>query len=197
MRVRLSTALAAVLVFLTGCGGGQDPRPPSRTAANGDVFNSADVRFASDMVVHHAQALQLIDMLREHASSGALQDLGERLLDQQPPQTEQMVDWLSDWDQELPETPMDHTNADDNGGMLLTGDEMPGLLSSDEVGELEKLTGTAFARRWAELMAEQQQGAVDMAATETDRGMFKPALKLAAAVADQHANTVELLETFN
>lgn len=192
------SAVAAALVLLAGCGGGGEPQPASRTAYNGDVFNSADVRFASDMVVHHAQGLQLVGMLREHSASSELKALGERLLAEQPLQTEEMVTWLTDWDQEVPETPMDHVNADHHGegGMQLSGDELPGLLSSEQVEELEQLTGTEFDRRWAELMVEHQRGALTMVETLEDQGAFEPARALAATIADQHAETIELLEDF-
>ena len=191
------SAVLATLVLLAGCGGGE-PRPASRTAYNGDVFNSADVRFASDMVVHHAQGLQLVGMLREHAASSELKALGERLLAEQPLQTEEMVTWLTDWDEEVPETPMDHVNADHHGegGMELTGDELPGLLSSEQVEDLEQLTGAEFDRRWAELMIEHQRGALAMVRTVEGQGVFKPARQLATTIADQHAETIELLEDF-
>lgn len=190
------SAVLATLLLLAGCGGGGEPRPASRTAYNGDVFNSADVRFASDMVVHHAQGLQLVGMLREHAASSELKALGERLLAEQPLQTEEMVTWLTDWDEEVPETPMDHVNADHHGegGMELTGDELPGLLSSEQVEDLEQLTGAEFDRRWAELMIEHQRGALTMVETLEDRGAFEPARQLATTIADQHAETIELLE---
>jgi len=192
------SAVAAALVLLAGCGGGGEPQPASRTAYNGDVFNRADVRFASDMVVHHAQGLQLVGMLREHATSSELKALGERLLTEQPLQTEEMVTWLTDWDEEVPETPMDHVNADHHGeaGMQLSGDELPGLLSSEQVEDLEQLTGAEFDRRWAELMVEHQRGALTMVETLEDQGAFDPARELAATIADQHAETIELLEDF-
>lgn len=192
------SAVLATVLLLAGCGGGGEPRPASRTAYNGDVFNSADVRFASDMVVHHAQGLQLVGMLREHAAASELKALGERLLEEQPLQTEAMVTWLTDWDEEVPETPMDHVNADHHGegGMQLSGDEMPGLLSSEQVEGLEKLTGAEFDLRWAELMIEHQRGALAMVETLEDQGAFEPARALAATIADQHAETVELLEDF-
>ncbi len=195
--VLVPTAVLAALILLAGCGGG-DPRPASRTASTGDVFNSADARFASDMVVHHAQALQLVGMLREHATSGELKALGERLLAEQPLQTEQLVTWLTDWDEEIPETPMDHVNADHHGegGMELSGDELPGLLSSEQVEDLEQLSGAEFDRRWAELMVEHQRGALTMAETLEEQGAFEPARQLAATIADQHAETIELLEDF-
>lgn len=189
-------AVLTTLALVAGCGA--EPRPASRTASNGDVYNKADVQFASDMVVHHAQALQLVGMLREHSSSGELKTLGERLLAEQPLQTEQLVTWLTDWDEEIPETPMDHVNADHHGdsGMQLTGDELPGLLSSAQIEDLEQLTGEAFDRRWADLMVEHQQGALAMVETLEDQGVFEPARKIAATIVDEHTRTIDLLGDF-
>jgi len=56
-------ALAVAGVALAGCGSNSSDSPAATTtAANGDVFNAADVSFATNMIPHHAQALQMVDL---------------------------------------------------------------------------------------------------------------------------------------
>ena len=191
-------ALVGVLALLAGCGGSDQERPQTTTAANGDKINQADVEFASDMVVHHAQALQLVTLLREHSDSADLTRIGEDLQTRLSPQNETLVGWLGDWGEEIPETPLDHVHGGhgdgDGDGLELSGDEMPGLLSTEQVEELEGLEGAAFDELWVELMTEHQQGAVTMAADLAEQGVFAPVRELAQTIAAEHRETVAELE---
>jgi uncharacterized protein (DUF305 family) len=191
-------ALVGVLALLAGCGGSDHERPPTTTAANGDKINQADVEFASDMVVHHAQALQLVTLLREHSDSADLTRIGEDLQTRLSPQNETLVGWLGEWGEPIPETPLDHVyggHADgDSDGLELSGDEMPGLLSTEQVEELEGLKGAAFDELWVELMTEHQEGAVAMAADLLEQGVFAPVRELAQTIAAEHRDAVAELE---
>ena len=187
---------AVMLLTLVGCESAS--KPLAMTADNGDRINSADVGFVSDMVVHHAHALQLVNLLRDHSSSDELKALGDRLLTEQAAQNEMMVNWLSEWGEKVPETPLDHVNGahegDDEAGMRLSGDEMPGLLSSDQVEDLEALRGDAFDDAWVALMSEQQEGAIKMAETVQQDGVFAPVRTFARTISAQHAETVAVLD---
>lgn len=78
------TALALSTALVSACSGaGASGQPTaSRTAANGDVFNTADVEFASAMIPLHAQALQLVTLLKggmsARTSSGSPSPSGTR-----------------------------------------------------------------------------------------------------------------------
>lgn len=189
--------VVAAMMLLTVVGCGSVSKPSAMTADNGDRINSADVGFVSDMVVHHAQALQLVNLLRDRSSSEELRALGDRLLTEQAAQNEVMVNWLTEWGEKVPETPLDHVNGahegDDEAGMRLRGDEMPGLLSSDQVEDLEVLRGDAFDEAWVDLMTEQQQGAIKMAEIIRRDGVFAPVRKLARTISAQHAKTLNVL----
>ena len=188
---KLAAALsAATLMFaLAACGGdGSSDAPPARqTAANGDVFNDADVAFATDMIPHHAQALAMVDLTRGRTLSPEVQQLAEEIRSAQGPEIEQMVDWLTAWDKPVPETMRDHANADDHGmsGHDMGGsdvDEMPGMMTDDEMAALGAAHGAAFEQRWLQMMIEHHQGAIAMAKEERQRGVFGPAEKLADSI---------------
>ncbi len=200
MSKTLITLIAVALVLVvTGCGASGNERAATRIAENGDRINQADIDFATDLIVLNAQSLQLVDLIREHSTSGQLTEVGERILEDLSIQTEQLVSWLSDWGITIPETPLDHANGghsdgeDHGGGMTLTGDEMPGILSSDQVDILEKLDGDAFDQKWIDLVVSQRQGAIKIANQVTRLGEFEPLLRVARTTAGEQRATIEIL----
>ncbi|MGN6575348.1 MAG: DUF305 domain-containing protein, partial [Nocardioides sp.] len=72
---------AALTFTLAACGddGESEQAMAEQTATNGDVFNSADVEFATEMIPHHAQALVMVDMTRGRDLSPELQELTENI----------------------------------------------------------------------------------------------------------------------
>ena len=107
----------SLLFTLAGCGddGETEAAQAEQTASNGEVFNDADVDFATAMIPHHAQALVMVDLTLGRELSPEVQQLTEDIQAAQGPEIELMVDWLTQWDQPVPETMRDHTNAEDHG----------------------------------------------------------------------------------
>src|SRR5829696_3177508 len=103
---RLAAAVASGLLLftLTACGDDSDSDAQAeQTASNGDVFNDADVEFATAMIPHHAQALAMVDLTRGRELSPELQKLTEDIQAAQGPEIEEMADWLTEWDKPIPE----------------------------------------------------------------------------------------------
>lgn len=198
---RAALALTATLALtLTACGGSDDDAAPAapRTAADGSVFNDADVTFATEMIPHHAQAVAMVDLMDGRTLDPALVDLGEGIREAQTPEIQQMSAWLTAWDEPVPETVRDHANAHggDHGGDDEDGDGMAGMegmLSADQMAELESADDAAFVDLWVEGMIAHHEGAVAMAETEIDEGANEEAVALAEqVVATQSAEIEEL-----
>lgn len=188
-------AALALTLTLTACGGDAEPTPTTgaaRTAANGDVFADADVSFATEMVPHHAQALQLVDLTVGRDLDPAVAALAEEIRTAQGPEIEQLVDWLTAWDEPIPETARDHENADSGEGM--DDMDMPGMMSTAELDDLAALEGAQFERRWLEMMVEHHRGAIEMARAEQAGGRFGPAVELAGTIAGGQAEQVTEME---
>lgn len=184
---KLSAVLvvAAATITLAGCGSdGAEPQATTYTAANGDEFNDADVSFATDMIGHHAQALLMVDMSMERSLDPEVAALIEGIRSAQAPEIETMVGWLNDWDKPIPETARDHVYAgqDGMGGMDMSGDEMPGMMSSDELDELEAASDVAFRDMWLAMMIAHHEGAIEMAQIEQADGIYPPAIDLAKSI---------------
>jgi uncharacterized protein (DUF305 family) len=185
MRLVLPALLLAIA--LSSCGEGE---PSSDTSEA--PFNDADVAFTTAMVQHHAQALSMTDLTLGRDVSRGLADLGEEIRAEQSAEIEVMVDWLADWDQPVPETVRDHANAHGEGG----GDDhdAPGMLSADDLSELDELSGAAFEERWLELMIEHHEGAVDMAQTQVEDGHARGPVRLAEDMIENQQAEIRTME---
>ncbi len=111
-----------------------------------------------------------------------------------------MSDWLQDWDEEIPETMRDHSNAGhDMEGMGDSMDgldsDMPGMMSGDDFDELENASESAFQTMWLELMIEHHEGAVEMAEEEQENGQYQPAVELAGDVVDTQTAEIEKMKS--
>jgi uncharacterized protein (DUF305 family) len=192
------TALAALLAatsVLAACGSNDEASPPeTQTAANGETFNDADVTFATDMIQHHAQALAMVDLTLGRQLDPEVQQLAEDIRDAQGPEIEQMTDWLTDWDQPIPETMRDHANAHGEGEMEMDSD-MPGMMSAEEMTDLDDATGAEFQQMWLEMMVEHHEGAIEMAQGEQSDGEHTAAIDLAENIESAQQDEISTMES--
>ncbi len=168
----------------------------AQTAANGDVFNAADVSFATEMIPHHAQALVMVDMTDGRDLSSEIRELTADIRAAQGPEIEQMVDWLTQWDKPVPETMRDHTNAENHGmgGDFADSQDMPGMMSDEEMDDLEAARGHDFEAMWLEMMIEHHEGAIEMAEDEQADGIFGPAKALAESIETSQQAEIDLMK---
>jgi uncharacterized protein (DUF305 family) len=120
----------------------------------------ADISFMQGMIHHHAQAVEMVDLLRTRGQSKELQTLGERISISQTDEIKYMKQWLEDRGQ--PAVPghshmagMDHANM---GSMPL----MPGMLTPQQMEALAKSKGAAFDRLFLTGMIQHHNGALIM-----------------------------------
>lgn len=186
-RQRIAILTAVALGFgLAACGDDSDSTDSAsdpQTAANGDVFNQADVEFASDMIPHHAQAIEMVTLTDERPLDPAIKELANQIRDAQVPEVETMSDWLTSWGKEVPETSIDHANAGhDMSDMPSMESDMPGMMSADDMEELRNASDEEFQDMWLEMMIEHHEGAIEMAKTEQADGKYPDAVSLARSI---------------
>ncbi|HVK24972.1 MAG TPA: DUF305 domain-containing protein [Actinokineospora sp.] len=158
-RVSISAALLTVAAVVGGCG-------------TADDHNDQDVAFARAMIVHHAQAVDMAELVPSRSTAKAVIDLAGRVRSAQDPEISLMRDWLAEWD--VPEAAPSHDSHA----------ETPGMMSADEMSGLTSLKGPEFDRRWLEMMIRHHQGAVDMAEAEVEKGLDAEVKALAQKVVD-------------
>lgn len=176
-RIFSSTLLALVAALaLTAC----DTSDNSGDGGDrGSDFNDADVTFTQSMIPHHEQAVRMAKMARLHASTPEVKNLAEVIEAAQGPEIATMEGWLEDWGQD---------ESDSKSGMGHGSDDMPGMMSDDDLSGLEASTGGGFDRMFLTMMIEHHTGAIEMAKTEQSKGKNADAKALAKKIeADQTA----------
>ena len=174
---RRSAAAVLFAAFAAGaCGGGGALRtdaPPGLDAASAAEFealyrartdsartrfNEADVGFITGMISHHAQALVMARLAPTHGASPSVQTLCARIINAQKDEIATMQQWLRDRERPVPEVLADGTIPTMRGadGPML----MPGMLTPEQLLELENARGSEFDRAFLTLMIQHHQGAV-------------------------------------
>jgi uncharacterized protein (DUF305 family) len=133
---------------------------PARPAAAVQTPNEADVNFVTGMIGHHAQALVMAGWAPTHGANAAVRVLCERIINEQRDEIASMQTWLRDRNLPVPEAKPGPMLMKMNGmehEML-----MPGMLTEDQMKELDAARGAEFDRLFLKYMIQHHQGAVTM-----------------------------------
>lgn len=149
--------------------------------------NDTDVTFANDMIPHHGQAVQMVDMVLAKTGNSEVKALAERIKAAQTPEIATMSGWLKGWGQAVPDpyAPM--------AGMSgMTGMSHSGMMSDEQMAKLHGATGVAADKAFLTLMQAHHRGAIDMAKTELAQGANPEAKKVAQSIST--SQTAEIAE---
>jgi uncharacterized protein (DUF305 family) len=200
---RLSAGTAAgvgALVLLTACGGGGDgsmaghnmsasssaAAPTTATTQASATFNDADVMFAQMMIPHHQQAVEMAELAEKQASDKEIKELAAKIKAAQDPEIQTMQGWLTEWGKPLPSPSMDDMPGMDHG--------MPGMMSEDDMKQLEGAKGAAFDKMFVQMMIAHHNGAIDMAKTEQTQGANPQVKELAKTIETSQQAEVEQMQ---
>ena len=188
MRTRMLVVVGLVgLGGLIGaaCSDDDDAVVGSSDTEAGDDHNDADIEFAAGMIPHHSQAVEMAQLAADRAEDPRVKDLASRIEAAQGPEIEQMVGWLEEWGEEVPEDGEHDAHA--------AGSEGPGMMSAEDMDGLEAASGGEFDEMFLTMMIEHHEGAVEMAETEIADGQFPDAIALAEAIISaQEAEIAEM-----
>ena len=162
----LIAAAAGAALVLAGCGTdspGTSSTPGASTSAveSQAQFNDADVAFLEGMYPHHAQAVEMADMVAGHTDNADVVALAAAIKATQQPEMDRITAWLQQWGQPVSTADMSGMHDMDHGD---------GRMSADQMDALTALSGTEFDRRWLTMMIEHHEGAIHMADTELADG---------------------------
>jgi uncharacterized protein (DUF305 family) len=124
--------------------------------------DAADVAFMQGMIAHHAQALVMAGLAPERAGSESLRTLAARTINAQQDEIESMRSWLSERGQIVPEIHVAGVELMIHGAGGHDPSTMPGVLTSEQMHELEAARGTDFDRLFLTYMIQHHSGAVTM-----------------------------------
>jgi uncharacterized protein (DUF305 family) len=165
--------VVAGLVALGACGGDDDAgddRDEPRTVQPGapgeegrelseeeagaieaPAATPADTRFVQDMVAHHRQALEMVDLVEGRSGRDDIPVLAERIRVSQEDEIARLETWLTDRGEEVPAADAHRHH-----------EGMPGMATPEQLAGLAAASGPAFDRTFLELMVAHHQGAVTM-----------------------------------
>ena len=189
---KLTALLALLLAGVLGLAAcGNDDTSNSSGDTSTARFNNADVEFAQGMVPHHQQAVVMSQMAETHADSPEVKKLAADIEAAQGPEIDTMTQWLQDWGKDAPSS-----SGSDMGGMDMgdgshmdTGD-MPGMMSDDDLHQLDRAHGADWDRMFLTMMIQHHEGAIEMARTEQSHGQSPAAVALAKKI--EAAQTAEI-----
>jgi uncharacterized protein (DUF305 family) len=136
------------------------PTPEQRKLGIYQAYSDADIDFMAGMIPHHAQAVIMAGWAPSHGARHDVSVLCERIVVGQTDEIRMMQQWLKDHDQTVPDAKSTRMHMKMNGvehDML-----MPGMLTDEEMAELDKSRGPEFDRLFLLGMIRHHQGAIDM-----------------------------------
>ena len=167
---------------------------PASGGAARSTPNPADVHFMTGMIGHHAQALVMAGWAATHGASESVRTLAERIINEQQDEISGMQRWLRERGQTVPEAkpgPMRMTMNGMEHDMV-----MPGMLSDEQMKELDAARGPEFDRLFLRYMIQHHKGAVSMVQSLFDTpgaAQEQTVFKLASDVsADQTSEIVRM-----
>ena len=122
----------------------------------------ADTSFMQGMIMHHSQAVEMVDLLRTRGASKELQALGDRISISQTDEIKYMKQWLEDRGKPT-SMPMQHDMKGMEGmDMSMSMPLMPGMLSPQQMKDLAAARGPAFDHLFLTGMIQHHTGALTM-----------------------------------
>ena len=144
-----------------------NPAAQARADNGKPPFVEADVKFMQGMIHHHAQAILIAKWAPSHGASESVRKLSERIVVAQRDEILMMVNWLRERNLEVPVADTLGMAAQHAGhnmpGMTMTSPVMmPGMLTAQQVAQLDSARGTKFDRLFLQYMIQHHQGAITM-----------------------------------
>jgi len=147
------------------------------------TFNTADVEFARNMIMHDRQTAEMVQTAETRAENAQVKDLVARIKQAQEPEIALLSDLLRQWGQAPAPT-----------GSVGSGGGIPGMITDQEMKDLMAASGRDFDRKFLQLMIRHQQGAIELAIAEQQEGENPRAKQLAGTVATDRAAEIRQME---
>jgi uncharacterized protein (DUF305 family) len=181
------TRIASVLValfaalFLTSCSASDDHTDAHKTdepaiTAQPAGFNADDHAFATNMIPHHEQAIELAALAPERSTDQELIALADKISAEQQPEINALRVFLVQWN-ENPEDNRSHGGGGGHGAM-------EGMVDDATMARLQSLQGAEFDTLWLQSMISHHQGAIEMAKAEVANGQNDDIKRMAQTMID-------------
>jgi uncharacterized protein (DUF305 family) len=176
----LIAAIAAFLALLVALATFVSSREP------GD--SSAEAGFARDMSVHHAQAVEMAEIVRDKTGSEEMRIMAADIALTQQAQIGQMQGWLDVWG--LPST---GTEPAMSWMGHPTEGRMPGMASPEEINRLRGAPPEEADKMFLRLMIPHHKAALPMARAVLERTDRTEVERLATAIAASQKGEIKIM----
>ena len=155
-------------------------------------YTAADVRFMSGMLYHHAQAVLIAGWAPSHDAGPSLRTLCERIVAAQTDEIALLSRWLADRNEAVPHPDPTHMMMPEMDSTHM----MPGMLSAEQLAQLDAARGPAFDRVFLSLMIQHHQGAITMVNQlfAAGAGEEEPVYKMASSVFADQTTEIERMQ---
>ncbi len=186
----LADTTGAAVIIQPGAPGSEGTRidDPDALSLGMGTFTEADIAFMQGMIHHHAQALEMVQLMEGRTNARDLIMLGKRIDISQKSEIKLMANWLKEAGAEVPMMAdpayvsgahmrhgshasghSGHAMHGSGAGMHDAGESdhamMPGMLSHDQMQQLTEASGDTFYRLWLTFMIQHHEGALTMVDT--------------------------------
>lgn len=187
-KIAAAVGMSIALVAFTGCasnqpaGRGDASSSPSQSATAAS-FNDQDVMFAQMMIPHHAQAVEMSDvMLAKDDIDPRVIELAEQIREAQGPEIVLLTSWLEGWGEST--EPSGHA-----------GHGMEGMMSDQDMQALDTAGGEDAARLFLDQMIAHHTGALSMAEVDVEQGLNADATQLAKQIVDDQRAEIDTMNS--
>jgi uncharacterized protein (DUF305 family) len=137
------------------------PAEQARADSGRMPFTAADVHFMQGMIHHHAQAVVMAGWAQSHGARADVKTLAQRIDVGQRDEIAFMQRWLRERHENVPD-PLEHYEMGHDMPDMATSEMMPGMLTAEQMKQLDAARGTEFDRLFLTFMIQHHTGAITM-----------------------------------
>ncbi|MFZ9249476.1 MAG: DUF305 domain-containing protein [Candidatus Nanopelagicaceae bacterium] len=152
--ITVFSVAAFALVIGKDSGSSDSGSSSSGTSDSTKALSSSEIDFLTMMIPHHEQAIEMSELALTRSNDEEVLQLAEQIKNAQGPEISQMRSLLQEFG--IEENPSSHAA------------HMHGMLTDNEMRELEAANGSAFDRLFLTGMIKHHEGAIDMVALVGD-----------------------------
>lgn len=179
-KTKLLFALVLSLFALTGCSSAHSSDSHSDGNVDYSVYNADAIMFAQMMIPHHDQALVLSDLALKKSANADIMALAKQISLEQGPEIVQMTSWLE-------------ASGAGPGDMAAHAGHMDGMLSAEQMAEIEAASGTDFDRLFLEGMRAHHEGAVAMTKSLIENNPNAEVAALARQIIENQTQEIQFI----
>lgn len=171
---RINPACLLATIALAGCSAAVQqsvarepailtPAAQAKADSGRPPYTAADVRFMQGMIFHHAQAVVMARWAPSHGARDDVRVLASRIDVAQRDEIAFMQGWLRERGEMAPD-PLAHRDMPGHQmpGMAMSDSLMPGMLTPEQMKQLDAARGPEFDRLFLTFMIQHHEGALTM-----------------------------------